>query len=256
MKIITYNINGIRAAINKGLLTWLEHASPDVLCLQEIKAHPEQIDVIAFQELDYQIFIHSAEKRGYSGVAIATKQEPKDIKVGTGIPYIDSEGRVIQADFDEFSVISVYVPSGTNMEERLPYKLQFCEDFLRYIKEVQKEYPKLIISGDFNICHQAIDIHDPVRNATVSGFLPVEREWLSRFLAELKLVDTFRYLHPNEPNHYTWWSYRANARTNNKGWRIDYTLISENLLPYLESSRILSEAYHSDHCPVCVTMNF
>lgn len=252
MKLISYNVNGIRAALGKDFITWLKHANPDVLCLQESKAQPEQIDEQGFSELGYQCFWHSAQKKGYSGVGIATKMAPKHIEYGCGIEYIDFEGRIIRADFEDFSAISVYVPSATNID-RLDLKMQFCYDFLDYIKELKKTIPNLIISGDFNICHQAIDIHDPVKLKNTSGFLPIEREWMSKFIDECGLIDSFRHFN-NEPHQYSWWSYRANARANNKGWRLDYNFVSDTLENRLQRAVILQEAVHSDHCPVMVEL--
>lgn len=252
MRLISYNVNGIRAALGKDFITWLKHANPDVLCLQESKAQPEQIDEQGFSELDYQCFWHSAQKKGYSGVGIATKIAPKHIEYGCGIEYIDFEGRIIRADFEDFSAISVYVPSATNID-RLDLKMQFCYDFLDYIKELKKTIPNLIISGDFNICHQAIDIHDPVKLKNTSGFLPIEREWMSKFIDECGLIDSFRHFN-NEPHQYSWWSYRANARANNKGWRLDYNFVSDTLENRLQRAVILQEAVHSDHCPVMVEL--
>jgi exodeoxyribonuclease-3 len=250
-KILSYNVNGIRAAINKGLLSWLEAAQPDILCIQEIKALEEQIDTAAFEALGYEHYWHSAQKKGYSGVAILCKKTPKKVTFGTGIEHIDFEGRVLRADYDQFSVISLYLPSGTNTD-RLAFKFQFMDEFQAYIAALKKEIPNLIICGDYNICHEAIDIHDPVRNKTVSGFLPEERHWLDQFLKH-GFVDAFRSLNPN-PHHYSWWSYRANARANNKGWRIDYTLVAAPLAEAIQRSYILPEAKHSDHCPVGVEL--
>lgn len=257
MKILSYNVNGIRAAMRKGLNEWIEAAQPDVLCLQETKAQPEQIkdEIETLNKLGYFSYWHSAEKKGYSGVAIITKHKPKHIEYGTGIDYIDNEGRVIRADFENFSVISVYIPSGTNMEERLDFKLRFCYDFLDYIKELKKEIPNLIVAGDYNVCHKEIDIHDPVRNAKVSGFLPVEREWLSKYIEECEMIDSFRFF-VKEPHNYSWWSYRANSRARNKGWRIDYNMVSQSLEKNMKRAAILSEAVHSDHCPVLVELEF
>ena len=250
MKIISYNVNGIRAAMRKGLIGWLASTHVDVVCLQEIKAEEQQIDVQEFNEIGYAYtYWHSAQKKGYSGVAILSKIQPKNVQIGTGIDYIDQEGRVIRADFEEFSVISLYLPSGTNIN-RLEHKLQFMADFQQYINHLKKDFPNLIICGDYNICHQAIDIHDPVRNANVSGFLPVEREWIGAFI-QSGFIDSFRYFNTS-PHQYSWWSYRANARNNNKGWRIDYCMISESLRDKLLSASILPEAHHSDHCPICV----
>ena len=253
MKIISYNINGIRAALKKNLINWIESESPDIICFQEIKANKEQFDFKIFNSLGYYSFWFSAQKKGYSGVAILSKIEPKKIKYGTGINHIDFEGRVIRADFEKFSVISLYLPSGTN-NLRLNYKLKFMDDFLDYINKLKQEFPNLIICGDYNICHKHIDIHDPIRNKNVSGFLIEERMWLDKFL-ELGFTDSFRLLNKN-PNEYSWWSYRANSRQNNKGWRIDYNLVSNSIKENIYKSYILSDVCHSDHCPVGVELNF
>ncbi|MDG1292258.1 MAG: exodeoxyribonuclease III [Flavobacteriaceae bacterium] len=253
MKILSYNVNGIRAALNKGFAEWLEATAPDVLCLQETKAMKEQVDTAVFDALGYQHHWHSAQKKGYSGVAILTKTKPLHIEEGTGIDHMDFEGRVIRADFEKVSVISLYLPSGTNLD-RLEYKFQFMDDFQNYIDTLKKKYPRLVICGDYNICHRAIDIHDPIRNKKVSGFLPEEREWIDGFINS-GFVDSFRHLNP-DPHQYSWWSYRANARNNNKGWRIDYNLVSENLKNNINRSYLLPDAKHSDHCPVGVELKF
>ena len=253
MKIISYNVNGIRAALNKGFGDWLKAAAPDVLCLQETKAMKEQVDTDVFEELGYKHFWHSAQKKGYSGVAILTKHTPINVEVGTGIEHIDFEGRVARADFDHVSIISLYLPSGTNLD-RLDYKFKFMDDFQNYIDTLKKKSPNLVICGDYNICHRAIDIHDPVRNKNISGFLPEERKWIDKFLNS-GFVDSFRYLNP-EPHQYSWWSYRANARNNNKGWRIDYNLVSENLKNTIKRAYLLPDAKHSDHCPVGLELEF
>ena len=252
IKILSYNVNGIRAALNKGFESWLQAANPDVLCLQETKALQEQVDTQVFEKLGYNHFWFSAQKRGYSGVAILTKKEPQSIVYGTGIEQMDFEGRVLRVDYPDVSIISLYLPSGTNTD-RLDYKFQFMDEFQAYIDELKKEVPHLVICGDYNICHQAIDIHDPVRNKTVSGFLPEERAWIDGFM-RAGFIDSFRHLNPN-PHHYSWWSYRANARANNKGWRIDYALVAEQLENKILKSYILPEVKHSDHCPVGVELN-
>lgn len=253
MKILSYNVNGIRAAITKGFLDWLQAANPDVICLQEIKATQDQIPVLEITAAGYPYqYYFSAEKKGYSGVAILCKTEPKQIVFGTGIDYMDKEGRNVRVDFDDVSVMSLYLPSGTNID-RLGHKFQYMADFQSYINELKKEVPNLIICGDYNICHQAIDIHDPIRNAKVSGFLPEEREWLDTFMKN-GFLDSFRMLNP-EPHHYSWWSYRANARNNNKGWRIDYNLIAENMKDRVKRAYILPDAKHSDHCPVAIEID-
>lgn len=248
MKVISYNVNGIRAAMSKGLIEWLRAVDADVVCFQEIKATEDQIDQQAFRDLG---FIHqyyfSAEKKGYSGVAILSKNAPDQVVFGTGIDYMDKEGRNLRADFGELSVMSMYLPSGTNID-RLEYKFTYMDDFLAYAKKLIEDRSKLLVVGDYNICHQAIDIHDPIRNKNISGFLPEEREWMSRFL-ESGFVDSFRFFN-QEPHNYTWWSYRANARANNKGWRLDYAMASEPLAAHLKRSVILSEAVQSDHCPI------
>lgn len=253
MNIISYNVNGIRAAIKKDFVLWLTAAAPDVLCLQETKALKEQVDTGLFEEAGYQHYWFSAEKKGYSGVAILCKETPKEVVYGTGIEHMDKEGRVLRVDFEACSVMSLYLPSGTNAA-RLDHKFQFMDDFQAYIDTLKQDHPKLVICGDYNICHEAIDIHDPVRNKNVSGFLPEERAWLDHFLNQ-GFIDSFRYLN-TEPHNYSWWSYRANARANNKGWRIDYALVSSPLEKNIARAYILPEAHHSDHCPVGVELNF
>ena len=251
MKILSYNVNGIRAALNKGFAEWLSSADPDVVCLQETKALEDQVNTDLFEQMGYKHFWHSAQKKGYSGVAILTKTNPLNVQKGTGIEHMDFEGRVIRADYENVSVISLYLPSGTNLD-RLEHKFKFMDDFQEYIDALKKNHPRLVICGDYNICHRAIDIHDPVRNKNVSGFLPEERQWIDTFMNN-GFVDSFRHLNP-EPHQYSWWSYRANARNNNKGWRIDYNMVSENLKKNIKSAYLLPDAKHSDHCPVGVEL--
>jgi len=253
MKIISYNVNGIRAALKKDFIGWLKAANPDVVCLQETKAREEQVDLSDIEALGYRHYWFSAQKKGYSGVAILSKMKPNHIEFGSGIDHMDFEGRIIRIDFDQCSIMSLYLPSGTNID-RLDYKFKFMDEFKVYIDELKKTIPNLIICGDYNICHQAIDIHDPVRNKNVSGFLPEERAWLDGFLKS-GFIDTFRSLNP-DPHHYSWWSYRANARANNKGWRIDYALATSTLKSNIKRAYILPEAYHSDHCPMVVELIF
>ncbi|GHC45798.1 exodeoxyribonuclease III [Ulvibacter litoralis] len=253
MKIISYNVNGIRAAMRKGFIEWLQQANPDVICIQETKANMDQVEVDQIEAAGYHHYWFSAQKKGYSGVAIFTKEKPKNIAYGTGIPSMDFEGRNIRVDFENVSVMSLYLPSGTNIA-RLEHKFEFMALFQDYINELKKEIPNLVICGDYNICHEAIDIHDPVRNKNVSGFLPVEREWIGNFM-ESGFIDSFRHFN-KEPDHYTWWSYRANARANNKGWRIDYNMVSQPLQENLKRAVILPEAMHSDHCPHLVELSF
>jgi exodeoxyribonuclease-3 len=253
MRIISYNVNGIRAAITKGFLNWIQQANPDVICLQEIKATPDQIPLIDIELSGFPYhYWFPAQKKGYSGVAILCKTKPNNVVFGTGIDHMDFEGRNLRVDFDDFSVMSLYLPSGTN-SDRLDHKFKYMDDFQHYVDELIKEVPNIIICGDYNICHEAIDIHDPIRNKTVSGFLPEERAWLDKFMKR-GFIDTFRVFN-KEPNNYSWWSYRANARANNKGWRIDYCLASEPLKNRVTRAVILPEAKHSDHCPVLVEID-
>ena len=253
MKIISYNVNGIRAALKKGFAEWLKSSDPDVVCLQEIKAQKDQIDTSIFEELGYNHYWFSAQKKGYSGVGILSKTIPNNISYGTGISSMDYEGRILRVDFDECSVMSLYLPSGTNIK-RLDFKFNFMKEFQDYINTLKKEFPRIVISGDYNICHKAIDIHDPIRNKNTSGFLPEERLWFDNFLNN-GFIDSFRMLNP-EPHIYSWWSYRANSRSNNKGWRIDYNLVSEELSPNIDNSFIMPEAFQSDHCPAGLILKF
>lgn len=250
MKIISYNVNGIRAAITKGFIEWLQSANPDVICLQEIKATEDQIPTAEITAAGYPYqYYFSAQKKGYSGVAVLCKTEPKNVVFGTGLESMDFEGRNLRVDYDNLSVMSMYLPSGTN-NDRLGYKFKYMDDIQEYIVNLRKEIPHLVICGDYNICHEAIDIHNPKGNEKTSGFLPEERSWLDGFM-KTGMVDTFRHLN-KEPHNYTWWSYRANARNNNKGWRIDYCLVTEELIGNIKRALILPEAKHSDHCPVLV----
>jgi len=251
LKILSYNVNGIRAALNKGFATWLKATQADVICLQETKALEEQVDTQFLSKLGYHHYWFSAQKKGYSGVAIFTKHKPQHVAYGSGIDHMDYEGRILRVDFEAFSVMSLYLPSGTN-PDRLSYKFKFMDEFREYVDQLKQEHPNIIICGDYNICHQAIDIHDPIRNKTVSGFLPEERAWLDQFLKS-GFIDSFRHLNP-EPHHFSWWSYRANARNNNKGWRIDYALVSEPLQSSIHKSYLLPQAKHSDHCPVGIEL--
>ena len=252
MKIISYNVNGIRAALKKDFISWLKVADPDVLCLQEIKATKDQLDLNIFKEAGYPYnYWYSAQKKGYSGVAVLCKEEPKHIAYGTGIDYMDFEGRNLRVDFNGVSVMSLYLPSGTNID-RLDFKLQYMADFQHYIDALKKEIPNLVICGDYNICHEAIDIHDPVRLKNVSGFLPVEREWIGSFI-DSGFIDSFRYFN-REPHQYSWWSYRGNARNNNKGWRLDYGMVAAPLQNKLQRAVLLADAKHSDHCPILVDL--
>jgi len=247
MKIISYNVNGIRAALKKGFIDWLVAANPDVICLQETKAHKEQLDLTLFENAGYKYhYWFSAQKKGYSSVAVLCKTEPKHIEYGTGIETMDFEGRNLRVDYDDCSIMSLYLPSGTN-DARLDFKLNYMAEFQEYINDLKKSIPNLIICGDYNICHEEIDIHNPKMKG-VSGFLPIEREWIGEFI-DSGFIDSFRHLN-KEPHNYSWWSYRANARNNNKGWRIDYCMVSSPLKDKIQRAFILPEAKHSDHCPI------
>ena len=253
MKIYTYNVNGIRSAINKGLLEWIETTSPDILCLQELKSNKDQADLSLLEKSGYNIFWYSAEKKGYSGVAIISKIKPSHVEYGCGNKSYDSEGRILRLDLKEFSLMNVYIPSGSSGEERQAFKMTFLDFFTKYISEINKNHRKLIISGDFNICHKPIDIHNPISNKNSSGFLPEERQWLSDFF-DLGFIDTFRYFN-KEAHHYSWWSFRFNARAKNLGWRIDYNVASTGMEKYLKSAVIFPEVIHSDHCPVMLEIS-
>jgi len=252
MKIISYNVNGIRAALNKGFREWLEEENPDILCLQELKALPEQVPDF-YSDLGYQMYWETAQKKGYSGVAILSKTKPKAVVNGCGNERYDQEGRVIRADFSDFSVMCVYMPSGTSGDIRQAFKYEWLDFFYDYANELKASHTNLVICGDYNIAHTAMDIHNPVSNKNSSGFLPEERAWLSKFI-ENGFIDTFRKFN-DQPHEYSWWSYRANARANNKGWRIDYLMATEEMRSRLTNASILQAVKHSDHCPISLEID-
>lgn len=249
MRIISYNVNGIRAAIRKGFMEWLETDPADIICLQETKAMRENIDHEELAKLGYEDYWFSAEKKGYSGVAIFTKIKPDNVVYGNDMQQSDTEGRVIRADFGDITLINAYFPSGTSGTARQDYKYQWLDEFFEYLNELRKTRPNLIICGDYNICHREIDIHNPKGNKKNSGFLPEERAWMDKFF-DNGYVDTFRHFN-EEPHHYTWWSQRfPSVRLENKGWRIDYFSVTEPLKEKLKHAEIYPDVKHSDHCPI------
>ncbi len=253
LKIISYNVNGLRAAIKKGFLEWLANENPDILLLQEIKAKAEQLDLEPIHKLGYHTYFHSALKPGYSGVAIFTKILPDALIIGCGLEQYDSEGRILRADFGKLTVVSVYIPSGSIGDHRQGFKMKFLKDFSNFATKLLSERNHAVISGDYNICHKEIDIHNPVSNKNSSGFLPEERQWFTEFL-DLGFVDSFRYFDLN-PGMYSWWTFRAGARRKNLGWRIDYHMVSKSLEKLMKDARILTHVEHSDHCPVLLEIN-
>jgi exodeoxyribonuclease-3 len=244
MKILTYNVNGIRSAMSKGFTDFLEKEQPDVVCVQEIKALASDIDHEPFEKLGYHCHWFPAIKKGYSGVGILSKIKPDKITKGMGHDLFDSEGRVLTAEINGHRIMSCYFPSGTTGDVRQQVKYEFLDAFYNFIHK--DELKQLIVCGDYNICHRPIDIHDPVGNKNSSGFLPEERAWMDKWF-DNGMLDSFRHIN-QEPHHYTWWSFRAAARSRNKGWRIDYISVSEDLKKHLKGAEILSQYVHSDHC--------
>ena len=250
MRIISYNVNGVRAATKKGLIDWLAGDPADIICLQETKATKEDADVKAIEALGYQTYWFSAQKKGYSGVAIFTKITPTAIYYGNEIEQSDAEGRVIRADFGDITLINAYYPSGTSGDERQQYKYQWLDEFSNYLMKLRETRTNIVVTGDYNIANNPIDIHDPKGNKNSSGFLPEEREWLSRFF-QSGWIDTFRFLNPEKKDCYTWWSQRfPSVRLQNKGWRIDYISVTNSLEAQIKDAAIFPEVKHSDHCPI------
>lgn len=254
IKLISWNVNGIRASYKKGLLDWFKKENPDMLCLQETKAHPEQL-VDELKNVDgYDSYFSSAEKKGYSGVATYTKIKPMNIQNGLGIKKFDSEGRFIITEFEEFTLFNIYFPNGKASDERLQYKMDFYDAFLKHCKKLLKQNKKIVVCGDVNTAHKEIDLARPKENSQISGFLPQEREWIDKFLAA-GFLDTFRIFN-NEAENYTWWDMVTRARDRNVGWRIDYFYASENLKRNIVSASIHSEVMGSDHCPIELQLKF
>lgn len=249
IRIITYNVNGIRAAIKKGFLDWLNTNPADIICLQEIKANEADIDRVAIEKAGYRSYFFPAQKKGYSGVGILSRLLPDNVENGHGIEQSDFEGRVLRADYGDITIISAYFPSGTSGELRQSYKYIWLDEFLDYLNDLKKHRNKLIVCGDYNIAHKEIDIHNPKGNKKTTGFLPDERAWMDKFLQN-DFIDGFRYLN-KEPHQYSWWNVmRPSTRLENKGWRIDYINVTDNLKTFIKEVKILPEVKHSDHCPV------
>ena len=255
MRIVTYNVNGIRAALKKGLAEWAAETNIDVLCLQETKATEEQVDMgeLAETGLRFGAWHSATSKKGYSGVLTLSRQAPDLVVEGCQLEAYDCEGRVIRTDFGDLTILNCYFPNGGQGDHRQEYKYRFLDDFLAFVQDLRKTRPNLLVIGDYNIAHHAIDLHAPKRNETTTGFLPEERAWMTKWFAESDTVDTFRHLYPDR-EMYSWWSYRANARNNNKGWRIDYHSLSRSYLDRLVDVEHLTEARHSDHCPILLEL--
>jgi exodeoxyribonuclease-3 len=253
MKITTFNVNGIRSALNKGLAEWLKDHNPDILCLQEIKLSETQLVEPIFTALGYHCYWYPAQKKGYSGVAILSKTKPDNITYGIGINQYDAEGRTIIATFDKFHVVCAYFPSGTTGDIRQVIKMNFLDDMYAFIHSFEKSNKPLLLCGDVNICHKEIDIHNPKSNANSSGFLPEERAWVGKFI-DSGFIDCYRHINTN-PHQYTWWSYRAGARGKNLGWRIDYIFGSADIEKTILNSNIHAEVIMSDHCPVSLELS-
>lgn len=252
MKIITYNVNGLRSAISKGFYDWLKKENPDIIALQEIKTFPENVGTIELEMYGYHHYWFPAKKPGYSGVAVFTKIKPTNIQYGCENKLYDDEGRFLMLFFDDFIFINAYHPSGSSGEERQAFKMKWLEYYLDYVNQLKKKYSKMILSGDYNICHKPIDIHSPEKHEHMSGFLPEERAWFDKYI-DSGYTDAFRVFN-QQAHQYTWWSYRAGARVKNLGWRIDYHIISNEMRKYLNNSVILSDVIHSDHCPVLLEL--
>lgn len=254
MRIISYNVNGIRAAIKKGFIDWLQTHPADVICLQETKAHKGDVDYSKIEAMGFETYWFSAEKKGYSGVAVFTKIKPDNVQFGNGVMQSDAEGRVIRLDYGDITLINAYFPSGTSGDERQAYKYQWLDEFHDYLNVLRNTRSKLIITGDYNIAHKEIDIHDPKGNKNSSGFLPEERDWMDKFLKD-GFTDTFRHVHPKDAHRYSWWSQRfPTVRLNNKGWRIDYITVTDNLSGNIIDAEIYPDVKHSDHCPIYLNL--
>lgn len=252
MKITTWNVNGYRAVLRKKALDWIPEVDPDVLCLQETKLQLDQINDDEAQIEGYQATWNSAERKGYSGVVTFHKEQPLNTEKGIGIEKFDGEGRVIRSQYEDFHLYNIYFPNGGQGNKRVPFKLEFYEELLHICDDLHRENANIIITGDFNTAHNEIDLANPKANEKNTGFLPEEREWIDKYL-EHNFVDAYRELYP-ERIQYTWWTYRYNARENNIGWRLDYFLVSEQLMKRVEDVVVHSEIMGSDHCPVSLLL--
>ena len=255
MKIVTYNVNGIRAALKKGLAEWAAELDADVLCFQETKAYQEQVNMSELEELGYihQAWHSATSRKGYSGVLTISKVAPDVQQLGFGLEDYDREGRVVRTDFGELTVLNCYFPNGGRGEERQSFKYRFLDDFLAYVLDLQQRRANILVVGDYNIAHNEIDLHSPKTNHKNTGFLPDERKWMTKWFAQTGFLDTYRHLYPTG-EAYSWWSFRANARNNNKGWRIDYHSLSSTFSDRLLDVQHLKDAIHSDHCPIVLTL--
>ena len=256
MKLTTWNVNGLRAALGKGLLAWVQGYTPDVLCLQEIKARPEQLDDSHLQQLEKafaQITWNPAARPGYSGVATLARTPPLETRLGLGAPEFDAEGRLIASRHPGFLLFNIYFPNGQHDHARVPYKLDFYARLLEQCDALHAQGERIILCGDFNTAHREIDLRHPKENENTSGFLPEERAWIDHYLAH-GFVDVYRMLYP-ERVQYTWWTYRVNARARNVGWRLDYFLVSQSLVSRVKDVIIHVEVPGSDHCPVTLVLN-
>lgn len=250
LKISSYNINGVRAAHRKGLMEWIKKSAPDIICFQELRANIDQVPE-EMKELEYHQAYYVAEKKGYSGVSIYSKREPVSIQEGIGVDWIDREGRVLTFEYKDFRLVSVYIPSGSSGDHRQDLKMKFLDDFTAFGRKLADDKKPTLICGDFNICHEEIDIHNPSKQHNNSGFLPEERKWVTDFL-KLGYEDVFRNLHPGEPDLFSWWSYRAASKERNKGWRIDYHMASPELSLTAKEAFIEKDWDMSDHAPVTI----
>ena len=255
MKIVSYNLNGLRSALGKGLLDWVAATRPDVLCVQEIKAGTAPLDVSGLAALGYRAYLHPAQKPGYSGVATFSRVEPLNVVTGCGNELYDNEGRVLRLDFAGVSVLNTYMPSGTSGAARQAFKVAWLHWFRAYVAGLRHSgaVPPLVIGGDFNCCQTPLDLHNPKANQTSPGYTPEERQWFRDLLAD-GLADSFRQLHPEAADQYSWWSYRAGSRARNVGWRLDHLLLDRALLPRLRGAGLWPDAVHSDHCPAWVEL--